>query len=118
MARRLRTEEHAAPVLLVNLLCRRDQAVVQVGQLLAQAMVDEHGAPASLLQPVAPRRVFVCELWEGVSRRCKRRCNDPWGPCYCVFDNLSLYTRETVPIESRPPAWQEGEALVTAAREP
>ena len=31
------------------------------------------------------RRVCVLEIWEGLPRRCPRRCTDPWGPCTCQF---------------------------------
>ena len=31
------------------------------------------------------RRVLVCELWEGLPRRCVKRCNEPWGACVCEF---------------------------------
>jgi len=31
------------------------------------------------------RRVCVVEIWEGLPRRCPRRCSDPWGPCTCQF---------------------------------
>ena len=31
------------------------------------------------------RSVLVLELWEGLPRRCPRRCTDPWGPCACQF---------------------------------
>lgn len=34
------------------------------------------------------RQVFVCELWEGLERRCPRRCNMPFGPCSCRLDAL------------------------------
>ena len=39
------------------------------------------------VQPVTSgeRRVLVCELWEGLPRRCARRCRTPWGPCECAF---------------------------------
>ena len=39
------------------------------------------------MQPVTSgeRRVLVCELWEGLPRRCVRRCRVPWGPCECAF---------------------------------
>ena len=30
--------------------------------------------------------VLVLELWEGLERRCPRRCNTPWGPCTCQFE--------------------------------
>lgn len=31
------------------------------------------------------RVVLVCELWEGLPRRCAKRCNEPWGACICEF---------------------------------
>lgn len=31
------------------------------------------------------RTVLVSELWEGLPRRCVKRCNTPWGPCVCEF---------------------------------
>ena len=31
------------------------------------------------------RSVCVLEIWEGLPRRCPRRCTDPWGPCTCQF---------------------------------
>ena len=31
------------------------------------------------------RRVCVLEIWEGLPRRCPRRCTTPWGPCTCQF---------------------------------
>ena len=31
------------------------------------------------------RRVLVCEIWEGLPRRCVRRCRTPWGACECAF---------------------------------
>ena len=31
------------------------------------------------------RCVCVLEIWEGLPRRCARRCTDPWGPCTCQF---------------------------------
>ena len=34
------------------------------------------------------RNVLVCELWEGLPRRCPQRCSDPWGPCYCKFEPM------------------------------
>mmetsp|Transcript_8087 Transcript_8087/g.21152 ORF Transcript_8087/g.21152 Transcript_8087/m.21152 type:complete len:297 (-) Transcript_8087:444-1334(-) len=39
------------------------------------------------VQPVTSglRRVLVSEIWEGLERRCVRRCNVPWGPCECQF---------------------------------
>jgi hypothetical protein len=39
------------------------------------------------VQPVTSgeRRVLVVELWEGLPRRCPRRCVTPWGPCVCTF---------------------------------
>lgn len=37
------------------------------------------------------RQVLVMELWEGLERRCPRRCNSPWGPCSCRIE--ALYTR-------------------------
>ena len=39
------------------------------------------------VQPVTSgrRNVLVCEIWEGLSRPCPRRCNTPWGPCECQF---------------------------------
>lgn len=39
------------------------------------------------VQPVTSgeRRVLVCEIWEGLPRRCARRCRTPWGPCECAF---------------------------------
>jgi len=46
-----------------------------------------HSHKYHMVQPVASgtRRVLVCELWEGLERRCPRRCNTPWGPCVCQF---------------------------------
>lgn len=39
------------------------------------------------VQPVneGRRTVLVAEIWEGLPRRCPRRCNTPWGPCDCQF---------------------------------
>ena len=40
------------------------------------------------------RRVLVAEIWEGLPRRCVRRCNSPWGACACSFahaDSPPLY---------------------------
>ena len=39
------------------------------------------------VQPVTSgrRQVLVSEIWEGLERRCVRRCNVPWGPCECQF---------------------------------
>ena len=39
------------------------------------------------VQPVTSghRRVLVSEIWEGLPRRCVRRCNTPWGVCECEF---------------------------------
>jgi len=37
------------------------------------------------------RQVLVMELWEGLERRCPRRCNVPFGPCSCRMSRL--YTR-------------------------
>ena len=39
------------------------------------------------VQPVTAgrRRVLVSEIWEGLPRRCARRCDTPWGPCVCNF---------------------------------
>jgi len=39
------------------------------------------------VQPLSSgkRRVLVAEIWEGLPRRCSRRCNTPWGPCECKF---------------------------------
>jgi len=31
------------------------------------------------------RCVCVLEIWEGLPRRCPRRCTDPWGACTCQF---------------------------------
>lgn len=31
------------------------------------------------------RSVLVCEVWEGLPRRCAKRCNEPWGACVCEF---------------------------------
>ena len=37
------------------------------------------------------RKVLVCELWDGLERRCNCRCDLPWGPCNCGLDSSSLY---------------------------
>ena len=44
------------------------------------------------------RNIMVCELWEGVPRRCPQRCDQPWMPCYCVYkDSFRLYApRRTI----------------------
>ena len=44
------------------------------------------------------RNIMVCELWEGVPRRCPQRCDQPWMPCYCVYnDRFKLYApRRTI----------------------
>lgn len=39
------------------------------------------------------RQVLVCELWEGLERRCNCRCDIPWGPCSCGLDSDALYVR-------------------------
>ena len=31
------------------------------------------------------RNIMVCEVWEGLPRRCKQRCDQPWLPCYCKY---------------------------------
>ena len=41
------------------------------------------------------RQVFVCELWEGLERRCPGRCQTPWGPCYCKLN--AVYRRGRLP---------------------
>jgi len=45
------------------------------------------------VQPVTSgtRQVLVCELWEGLARRCNTRCDLPWGPCCCGLDMSGLY---------------------------
>lgn len=37
------------------------------------------------------RNVFVCEVWEGLERKCPRRCTEPWGACYCQWKKTDLY---------------------------
>lgn len=58
------------------------------------------------------RQVLVCELWEGIERRCPTRCNIPFGPCSCRLKPDSLYVRfddskrtdlATVPFSSKTP---------------
>lgn len=39
------------------------------------------------------RNVFVCELWEGLERRCPRRCDVPFGPCACRLTMQNLLVR-------------------------
>ena len=39
------------------------------------------------------RQVLVCELWEGLERRCPGRCNLPFGPCSCRLGLDGLYVR-------------------------
>lgn len=48
------------------------------------------------------RSVLVCEVWEGLPRRCAKRCNEPWGACVCEFANpppvlYQLAARGTLP---------------------
>jgi hypothetical protein len=45
------------------------------------------------------RNVFIAELWEGLPRRCPRRCTDPWGACYCAFRPPELYQRHDRYVE-------------------
>jgi len=58
------------------------------------------------------RQVLVCELWEGLERRCPCRCDIPYGPCSCRLGVSSLYIRRsesaftdfaTVPFSYRSP---------------
>ena len=39
------------------------------------------------------RNIMVCEIWEGVERRCPQRCDQPWMPCHCSYRPLQLLTR-------------------------
>jgi len=45
----------------------------------------QHGV-AALTGRSSRRNIMVCELWEGLPRRCMRRCDQPWLPCYCRPD--------------------------------
>ena len=49
----------------------------------------EHG-----VTPVTSGRhkIVVCELWEGLPRRCPQRCDQPWYPCHCKYRPLALYS--------------------------
>ena len=40
------------------------------------------------------RNILVCEIWEGVARRCPQRCDHPWMPCYCSYRPFTLYEVE------------------------
>ena len=54
----------------------------ELGDLLLFQSHKYHSvAPVTL----GTRSVCVLELWEGLPRRCPRRCTDPWGPCTCQF---------------------------------
>ena len=37
------------------------------------------------------RQVLVCELWEGLERRCPCRCPQPWGPCSCSLTGANIH---------------------------
>ena len=39
------------------------------------------------------RQIVVCELWEGLPRRCPQRCDQPWYPCHCKYRPLALYSK-------------------------
>jgi len=47
------------------------------------------------------RNVFIAELWEGLERRCPRRCTEPWGACYCAFRHPAIYHRHDSYMERR-----------------
>ena len=49
--------------------------------LLFQSHKHHHVTPIR----VGRRNVLVVEVWEGLPRRCPRRCTDPWGPCECRY---------------------------------
>lgn len=53
------------------------------------------------VQPVTSgtRQVLVAELWEGLERRCARRCNVPWGPCTCALSPSELYYNREARID-------------------
>ena len=58
-----------------------------------------------MVQPVTngQRRVVVAEIWEGLPRRCPRRCNTPWGPCECPFAPASpTYLNPTSVVKVKP----------------
>jgi len=87
-----------------------------------------------MVQPVTrgTRQVLVTELWEGLERRCARRCNVPYGPCTCGLDASALYYNRAegarvdlaeVPFGYRDPlfvkmAWGKLHAMRTARRAP
>ena len=37
------------------------------------------------------RQVLVCELWEGLERRCPCRCPQPWGACSCSLSGADIH---------------------------
>jgi len=45
------------------------------------------------------RNVLVIEVWEGLPRRCPRRCTDPFGPCDCQYRKppAAVYRRTSAP---------------------
>ena len=47
------------------------------------------------------RNVFIAEIWEGLARRCPRRCTEPWGACYCAFRPPELVYRHDRYMERR-----------------
>lgn len=72
------------------------------------------------------RQVLVCELWEGLERRCPCRCNVPWGPCNCrlKMDNFIVRHDEqaytdlaTLPFSRTSPLFiKQGWATANALR--